>query len=73
LQAFSAISLTPVRGPIKVAMGKRGREIRLALAFSTDQNKTPLGLDQALYCPPANRAGYHNQKNRGIWAAFWEI
>ena len=73
VQAFSAISLIPVSGPLWVSLGKRGWEIRLALAFDTNQAKAPLGLDQALFCPPANRAGYHHKNQRGIWAAFWEI
>ena len=72
-KAFSALCLDPTcRGPAVFSLERSRGELHLAMRFQYQKPAWPLGLDQALFCPPARRVTLRREGERAVWSLFWE-
>ncbi len=72
-KAFSALCLDRAcRGPVLSSLERTRGELRLALRFYLEPGARPLGLDQALFCPPGRRVILRREGDRVVWGLFWE-
>lgn len=72
-KAFSALCLDRCcRGPAVFSLERSRGELHLSLRFRLEPGARPLGLDQALFCPPALRATLRREGDRAVWGLFWE-
>ena len=72
-QAFSAVSLASIEEPVRIDLRRVGAELFLRFVFTVSGNITPVGLDRALYCPPAKRISLDIKEWRSVWTVSWEV